>query len=919
MKFARVGFWAFFLLSSIQGIAVDLDVEGAKRRWDNQQALANQAESTYRGFERDFQREQGVYLQEVSRQENARRVVEDKERELQILTSRVTNLENDVPSLEQEVRTLQNRRINEQSKFQSAQRDEQDAEKEVRRDRVKLNRAEKDLEAEQAKPTPDPARVASLTAEKVSAEAAFRHSESEHRRAEGEVRRARERLENTDQQIRRAENNLSDKQTDLAQARRQRQDKVMEIQNAREDLRQQNETVQLARGRVDAARRDMNQAKTNWDREALLAQQARENYDRVQANYTAARNRVIADARSTGSTHGDREGAAADRGPSAGLSAGRAVAINLGKRVGEDEARVREERKGYRMGRENASQDAASYQVGIGEGQAIADRKARAEDFARGYNDAMASTLASVPSNEVSVDVPEVLTPSTGPSEDGGQWLSANPMSAGSLAAPAFPILPEPAVQTPKMPPAGTPSIPESDKRFYSVNCSGVPLVEFESLCRSTYENAYLAAYRGAYTRSYQDSYQTAFTQGIEAEYQKGLSTSYPSEFQSAMGKGAKEQGILDGFAGKLAVARVEQYGLGRAAWDAYLGTGHLIRFREAKLTETSGDQLLTPGESGALSLVVDNFGKKPVPESALIALAGAQSGFGVSDSPRGLPSLAGASRTTVNGIVYGKVLPAMAGAQLKLGAKLVRSGSELHQVTAGSEVHFPVELQSIQLAKVPQVDQEVDATLVFKNRLAQKVGVTPFKMGASPVIASVAGNPLEIPEVEAGQEVSVPVKVKPGVWVGGNIPVNFTVETTGLGGISGAIAQKFPHAMEIDRHSSLLLYDMAGKPAPLSGLVAQAGRSLQFQVLFQTHTKTPQRGPFYVRASSTSDPSLKNSDRSTVGTTYTSPSFGTSKIPLVLSYDVPLSLKGKSAWVLVSLSQAGKFLHVLQVPIDVR
>jgi hypothetical protein len=906
---ARKAFLVTALGVSFTVGGADLDFKDALRQYEKQRAIANQSQSAFKNSENEFRKDQETHLREVSRENTLRSSVSDQEREVRNLETQIARLESDLPSLEQDLRDRERQRTNEQHRQQLLQFEAQRAERAFRKDEQAVERAARELQAEESKPTPDPERVARLKQSKSEAESDLRLSRDFYSRAHSDLQRTTQRLQELDSEIRSIDSTLKDNRTKLARFNRSRQDQVFQMQAARDELRQQTETVRFAQNRMEDSRRQMTRAKSDFDREQTLAQEAYSYYTTVLANYEAEKNRTTSEARRIGAQDGDKEGSA--RGPLAGEQEGARVAQKLGFDTGKSEAKDRESRQGYRSGRSNPTQDPAQYAVGEKEGKNHATQKAKLEDFPRGYNDALNLTLSGTPANSESVLMPPVTTDPPAP-EDTGNALTATPQAIGKLAGPSLPIPADPAYRIPSAPAANTNTV-ATDKRFYSPSCNSVALPEFRPLCENAYEAGYVGAVQAGYRRTFIASHDAAFKQEIQSAYDRGLGEAFPSEFQKSLSQGARDQGILDGFGQFLPTARSEQYTLGSAAWENTLSTGYLLRFQNASLEESSGDGLFTPGEDVLLALSIDNLGKKPVPANLLSAVPVEQKGLLADGAPRALPSLAGQTQTKVRGLLYAKALPSKAGADLRLGARLNRrSGLPLHQASATGTVHFPLELQSLKLAKVPKVDEEVEATVVFKNLLGEKSAPTPFRMGTSPVVAVVSGTPLEIPEIGSQEETSVAVKVKPGIWVGSSIEVPFRVET-------GIAAQEFPVRMEIDRHSSLILKDSMGAPVPSGVLVATAGTALRFQVQLQTHVRSPQVGPFTIRAASVSEATIRHSNNTTIGSEYRSPSFGTPYQPLTFSYDIPLALRGKSATALIGLSQAGKLIHVLQVGMDIR
>ncbi len=909
-RFSTLGIVLGFIFSTVVS-AADLDWAAAKLRYDQQQAIADQAEANYNRDNQELQRAQGALMKEVSRENQLRSNVTSYESELTSINNQISRSETDIPVVENNLRIAEQQRDRERQSIARFKMEEQREERELRRSEGELRRAEQDLAKEQAKPKPDEAVVKQLEAEKNKSAQEVQRNRKQHERAERELRECQNRLRNLDSEVVSITNDLQVRRSNLAQLNRNRQDTIQSLQSARDDLRRQGDDVRTAQGRVADERRQVGNSKADFDRQTLLAQQAYQYYQSVVNNYNAERTRVINAAQNLGYSHGASE--ATDRAPTPGAAEGRAVAHRVGELSGNNDARVLRTNDGYRSGRATPTQEPAAYKLGTNEGIAMADRKAIAEDYPRGYNDAMAATLATTPSANDTVTLPE--TTSAPVTEDGGEWLVASSLALGTEPSPSYGMPSDPAYRVPSAP-ATSVAPPDADRRYFGPDCGGVVLAEFGPLCRSSYESSYLDGFTRTYRKVFGEKYVAAFNSQIKSEYDAGLTKAYPTEYATALSKAARDQGVLDGFTKRLTVARGEQYTRGGTAWAAYLASGHLIRVQSAALEETSGDTLFTPGEKASMAVVVDNLGGKVAPAATLSATLKQTTGMTVAADARALPRLAPGTRTTVKGALYGALVANQAGAQVQLAANISRGATALGTTEAKATVHFPVELQTMTLAKNPKVDEAVDATLHFKNLLTTKTAATPLVMNVVPGVATVASAGVQIPELEAGAETDVAVKVKPGVWVGRNTAVGFVAETENLGGITGKIAQQFPQKIQVDRAASLLLFDWAGKEIPNSTLTVNAGGMARFQVLFNFEEKTMTRGPYALRASTVSDPGIRLIDGSTTGVTYTSVYKYT---PVSFQYNIPANLKGKSGYILISLSEGTKFVHVLQVMLDIR
>ncbi len=908
------GFIVGLLAIGVTLQAVDLDVEGARRRYESQKALADQAESNYRADERAFQSAEGQYLNELSREKKYRESVDDHDREVRNLANSITSVENEIPRIEQNLRTAESDRSRIQSALTGFQRDEQKAEMWVNRSQSELRRVESDLAAERAKTPPDEAAIARLETRRNQTQSELNQAQADLRNAQQSVRTCQHQIRNLDSQIASYQSDLSQKRLRLSQLERSRQQALMDLQSARDDLRRQEENVRFARNRVEDARRPMTASKSEWDRQERLAQQAYQEYQTVVGNYNRERDRVVKAAEAKGSGDGQREGS--DRAPADGQRSGDASASKVAADAGSAEARSIQMNAGYRSARANPAQEPVSYSRGTAEGVAIAVKKANAEDFPRGYNEALARALQSEPSQSATVEVDEANPPAGG--EDGGVFLTPTTRVGSTVASPAYGLPTDPAYKLPAMPDVSV-TAPGADRRYFSSDCTGLALAEFEPVCRKSYETAYVSGFTSAYKSVFLQNHRSTYAANVTAYYDAARAQGFPTEYRAGVEKGALHQGILDGFAARLAVARQEQYAAGEMAWASYLASGHLVRVRSASLNEQSGDGLHTPGEKGEVSLIVDNLGGKPAPGGSLIAELSKQTGVEVKKSSNALPAIAADTKVTVNKALSGLVLPAKAGASLRMEATVkYLGGVSLGSAEASAEVHFPIELQSMTLAARPKVDEEVDATLKFKNLTAFASTESALRLFTNPTIAWVSGT-TAVPALQAGEEVEVAAKVKPGVWVGRNVEVPFMVETKDQGGIAGAITQVFPQLIDVDRSGSLLLYDSAGREVKSGVFTVNANSRLVLQIGFQYQRTTPTPGPFNVRAGERSDPAFRHTNNSTVGIGHGNGSPGRKYSTMTLSYDIPASLKGKDLWALVNLSEGNKAIHVLRFEVKVR
>lgn len=903
------------LASVVQG--VDLDYKAAKLKSDQQRAVADQALSVYQADEAEFQTANARHLAEMQQEATLQTKVSDLEQALRTTNSQISTLELTIPHLVEALRNVEGDLQKEQDRLPRLRAADQREEHQLRRAEERLRRAEENLKKEKDKTPPVEADIARAKEEKKEADDKLDEAKKENKKAERELRQCENRIRELENGAPAQRQELANKRAELAQANRSRQDTTNDLQNARDDLRQQKDAVSTANSQKEDARRQAVASKTQYDRQELEAGQLYDYYVTVVGNYNSARQSVIDTASASGSSHGARE--AGERAPGDGTQTGTDTAIRVGSEAGAREAKTRQYVAGYRSARATPTQDDSSYQLGIADGKAKAIAKAVAEDFAKGYNAQMAVTMASEPASVEEVKMDEVLSSSPPATEEGGQWLSTLQRTVKTVAPPGFSLPADPAYALPKIP-AVTISVPASDRRYSKPACGTVVLPEFGPLCQNSYASSYSAGYDSSYRSVFSRNYQDSFNQGIKNAYETARVASAPTEYNKGLANGARDQGVLDGFAAQLPIAQAEQSKLGADAWNAYLSTGHLLRVQSVRLEESSGDALFTPGEKVSMTIVMDNLGGKPAPAATLSASLRQSLRLSGSDASRALGRLEKNTRTTIHGAVFGTLLAGPAGSEASMSASLSRGPafSSETRLDAKAILHFPLELQSMQLAKNPKVNEEVEAKLRFKNLLTTKIDSTDLKVFSAPVVASVSGDSLKAVQVDAGQEVELAAKIKPGVWVGGNTQVPFFVETSHLGGVTGVISQPFSKKVEIDRAASLLLYGWDGKEIPNSTIDVAAGGVLRFQAQFKFHRTAPVAGPFTFVVSTTSDPGVRPIAGTITRSDYGSAGPSSRFPPIALQYTVPASLKGKKAHVLVGLLEGGNYIHVLQVNANV-
>lgn len=892
----------------------DLDIPAAQAKYDAAKAVADRARAKMGEKEREYRRAEGEYYDAVAREKRAQEDLDQAENKLVQLNNLISDLERDLIRIRSEINDLEREKDRAESTLRDLERKEHDLEHRLHEAEGDLRDAESHLATEKAKPQPDPTVVQQLEYRVQELSREVQNIRNEISNVQQAIRECENGIARLADAIREGERRYQDTQNRLYQANRDRQEQLLVISNCRDELRRAEDAVRYAESRMENAESAYQFAKSEWEHENAIAERAYAYLQQVIDNYNRERERVIRLATNAGQSHGGRE--AADRAPVPGNVDGQARANAVGLEVGTSEAKQRDFARGYREGREKGAtlaSVAAQYGAGRASGAAIAVVKATKEVFPKGYNDALSALLGAPPASETVVDISEQIPGDAGGS---GPELSPSPKAVGSHPEPQFAVLQDPDYQLPE-PGAISPSIPARDNRYFAPPCEGMALPEFDVLCRRVYDDSYAAGYTTNYQSVYAQAFRVAYNANIKAAYDLALAKVFPDSNEAGLKKGAEELGVLDGFKNRLPTAIQEQYAAGKEALSQLLETGHMPITRASELTEANRDGLYTPGETVKLRLVVDNYGRQASPAKKLKARITTVSGLvGLSANVRELPALAGSTRTTLEGVITAKVGELLAGQKMKLEGVIEGGGIAL-PFTLEKETHFPLELQAIQLAKKPKIDEKVAATFRYKNLTGERTPETKLKLVTRPEVAAVEGTGLLVPALDPGQTVDVAATVKPGMWVGQNTYVRFFSTLEKIAGLD-TLTQPFHQFLELDRDGVILLYNDQGKEVPSSTMKVKAGGRIAIQALFKYLRTFNLPGPFIMKATGKSDPSISHSDGSTVSVNYGSfgPDFQPSKVRF--SYDIPKALAGKTGWVMITMYNGAKVLHAMQVYLEI-
>lgn len=769
------------------------------------------------------------------------------------------------------------------------------------------------------------------TCEKNSAELENLRRRLEQLQEEREIEA--QKLRQLDSEISTFENEQNSLNLKITQRTQQIQNDRFQVQTLERERQQQNrlladadERVRRARTATDFAKQNLVAtrapylaAKSEYEYKQKLAEEAYAYYQQVYANYQQALNQVYAKADSAASEHSRLE--ASERATAAAKIDGVREGEKSGLSKGLEDLKGRDFRKGYQEGHEQGAIQsglATFYQEGFIEGARIAKDKAHLESFPKGFNDTLKNSLSIPPPQSVTVDISESISSYPG---GNSEFADLKNLPVGQGAEPSIVPPKEPVFSVPSM---GTPQInvPASLKAYFNPPCTGLASHDLEPLCLERYEGQYLAQFAEQYRKIYLNDYQKGFLQSAESSYQAALQQQDNDALRRGKELGAKEQGILDGYAKKLASYQESEYQAGGESFKNEINSRAFIVLRQARITEISPDGLFTPGEKVQLELVIDNYGGEASALAKARVKVMATSGLGpVNFEIRELPALAAKTRTTLSGVVSSVLQTQTAGEKIKLTCVLeietAQGWREIGRSEPQAETGFPVELTQVQLPPKMKVGEVVVAQFVFKNRTSSEITDIVGDLGNEPKFIKFQESKVQIPRISAGEEVSLPLRIEPGPWIGDNTFINVTSSLEFSGG--GKTFQVLPRIIQLDRPVSLLLFDGYGQEVPSSTLKVKAGTKVPIFVQVKNRANTPLPGRYVLRAAKTSTPEIKYADGSTVSVDYGAISPGTQFSRVRINYSIPPSLKGKKEWAMVTLEGNGKVEHALMVYFDVQ
>jgi hypothetical protein len=389
-----------------------------------------------------------------------------------------------------------------------------------------------------------------------------------------------------------------------------------------------------------------------------------------------------------------------------------------------------------------------------------------------------------------------------------------------------------------------------------------------------------------------------------------------PAELAAGRADGARDQGVLDGFAEALPAALAEQEAAGRAAWRRLQEAGVLVRSVSTALVDDDG--LFAGGERLALDLVLDNYGGQATAKDGYQLRVRRLEGLAAKSlEPVKLPALAGNTRTTLKNVLGLHVDALPAGSRVRFEGAIERAdGVVVASVAAEGRVAYPVEIEKMVVPAGARLGQKVDVTVTLRNRRDTATGETSLVMATRNGSIVFGEAPVTVPSIPAGETVDVVVPMTPSVFVGGNVQTPFLA--TIVDGES-RLTQPYGAVFPIVRNASLHLIDRNGAPVPGGKLIVQANSHSQLFVRLSNETVAFAPGPFGIRSIRTSDPALVIPSGNTISVQYGALRPGSTWGTQTFTYYIPPSLKGKTAWVQLGVYEGANWLHVLQIELEVR
>ncbi len=900
----------------------DLDVEGAKRRYETQRQIADRAKS-------QMELERSRLTNAETRLRNAQTDRQNAQTRLRDAETRLASLERQIISLQREINQLESDLPRQQRELTSA---EQDLSRLVReRDRLlhdrsslesQITRLENRLRELHSAPEPDQAEIARTEAALNRLRSDLTAKNQEISRVEQSVRQAQTRVNNLSAEVQRTQSSIRTKRTDLSNAERSRDRIEDDMSRLRQDLQRAEDDIRRAESEVASQRSVYQSAERQYQSEQSRANELYAYYQQVLANYNRELERIYQIADRAANDHASAESQA--RAPEAGSALGTNQGRTAGTDKGTADGRARDRVLGYRHGRANAATDknlADFYARGRSQGADIAQRKAQGEDYPAGYNEALAAALSAEPSHQDTLDIGSELPDDPGQNspELSTNRMTTTPVNAPNYGMPGDPVVGPPAYATPTF------SVPARDNRFHNPPCSNLALEEFVPKCRARYDSTYASQFNSSYQRLFLAAHRSSFDSNARSAYDAALKQNYREQYADGAAQGATEQGVLNGFNETLATARQQKRQEGRTALQQKVGQAHMLVVRSVTLQERDQDGILSPGEFADLVIVVDNLGGAASPKSKLKMEIKSSSGVQqISFNSRELPAIQANTRLTLVGVTRLSPQAVYAGGKMSVEGQILSRNQAgayvpVQSFTQEAVVNYPLELQDIALEKNPAVGEAVKATFTFKNLSNIVSEDMHTALSTSPAIIEVIdGNDLIIPALQPGESTSVEAQIKPSVNVGENVYSNFVSQISdGAGTLK--YAQPFAKLMHLDRTGSILVFDANGRDITSGTINVNAGSTVQIQAQFKFHATQSRRGPFVLRSARMSHSSMRHANGSTVSVNYGAWSPGSQAGRARFSYVIPQSLKGQQVSITLNLMEGQTLLHAQTIYMNVK
>ncbi|MCX6118017.1 MAG: hypothetical protein NT027_10780 [Proteobacteria bacterium] len=665
--------------------------------------------------------------------------------------------------------------------------------------------------------------------------------------------------------------------------------------------------VNQAQSEVNARMPAFNFAKAEFEREVAESLAAKKYLDQVVANYNEEKKNAIQLGKSSGERDGGREGS--ERGTDAGAQLGGVDGNLKGKEKGQKDAVERSLAKGYAVGKQSGSTDpslSTHFARGLSIGEKLAETNAINEKYPEGFMKAKAEVLASTPANSVTVDISDSIAQD--PGSNGVDLRDARKDIIPS-AAPQFKAPIEPQAMPPK-PGAVQIKVPAKDGRYEDQPCDGLRKTEFIEACKSEYSQGYLRGLSQDFKSKFQIQYDLQFTQNAAPAYQSAFQNDAPASFEQGKNVAAEHLGIEAGYAKVYQDLATAQLARGDLEFRNSLNEGHLLVLRSVSVIESSGDGILQPSELAKLSITIDNLGKLSSPLDLIrVKISSKQNADSLNFEIRKLPSLAGQTRTTLQGVVSVKSTGISAGDLVQLDGEIevIEDGvsKPISAFTAKAETHFPIEITAVKSPAL-SLSQYSVASITFKNMTNRTLEGQKIFLARKPKNL-LAQNPdgIGFPVLEAGKEKVFNVSIKPDYTVDSSNPAEILSELLSADG-KVVSAQLLKPDLSVNREASVTLVNMDGSPINQS-IRVKAGTTKQFKI-------------------GLSCPIVINQSRFNFGIySFSEPGVGTAPgtgirfldrdCPAKPSYQelavfIPLSVKGKKVKIETGIQTRGAFIH---------